>query len=370
MSQPFLDRCHTNDPARGSIVTDDYEESLMRVFLAGATGALGSRLVAPLIERGHEVIGTFHTPGKDADLVRLGAQPVHLDLLDTIAVRDAVIAAAPDAIIHQVTALSGVRFGRNLDRTFAPTNALRTQGTDALLAAAKAAGVTRFIAQSFASLRYAREGSWVKSETDPLDPAPAASTRETNAAMRHLDDAVTRAGGIALRYGGFYGAADDGMITPVRKRQFPLVGDGAGVLSFIHLDDAAIATAHALDHGKPGVYHIVDDDPAPVREWLPVLAQALGATSPRQVPTWVARLVAGGAAVVMGTEARGASNAKARRELGWTPRYASWRDGFPATYARGCVSTRKTTRAAVSPGVSGRPGPSGPPPTPGTGSRA
>ena len=316
----------------------------MRVFLAGATGALGSRLVTPLIERGHEVIGTFHTPGKDANLVRLGAQPVHLDLLDTIAVRDAVIAAAPDLIISQVTALSGAGFGRSLDRTFAPTNQLRTQGTDALLAAAKAAGVTRFVAQSFASLRYAREGSWVKSETDPLDPNPVASTRETNAAMRHLDEAVTRAGGIALRYGGFY-AADDGMIAPVRKRQFPIVGDGAGVLSFIHLDAAAAATAHALDHGKPGIYNIVDDDPAPVREWLPVLAQALGAKSPRHVPVWVARLVAGEAAVVMGAEARGASNAKARRELGWTPRYASWRDGFRATYADLAAAARPARRS-------------------------
>ena len=246
----------------------------------------------------------------------LGAEPVALDLLDARAVRKAVLEAAPDAIVHQATALADVRFSRNFDRSFAQTNRLRTEGTDALLAAAREAGVRRFVAQSFASVRYAREGGPVKTEDDPLDPTPVPSMRETNAAMRYLDEAVTDAGGIALRYGGFYGAANDGLIEPVRKRQFPIVGDGGGVSSFIHLDDAAAATVLALEHGGAGIYNIVDDEPAPVREWLPVLADVLGAKPPRHFPRWLARLFAGEAAVMMGTESRGASNAKAKRELG------------------------------------------------------
>jgi nucleoside-diphosphate-sugar epimerase len=306
----------------------------MRVFVAGASGAIGTRLVPQLIDRGHEVIGTFRSPGNAERVRALGAEPVALDLLDPRAVRKAVLEAEPDAIVHQATALADVRFSRNLDRSFAPTNRLRTQGTDALLAAAGEAGVRRFVAQSFASMRYAREGGPVKTENDPLDPTPPATTRETNAAMRHLDQAVTDARGIALRYGGFYGAADDGLIEPVRKRQFPIVGDGGGVSSFIHLDDAAAATVLALGHDQAGIYNIVDDEPAPVREWLPVLANALGAKPPRHVPRWLARLVAGEAAVMMATESRGASNAKAKRELGWTLRYPSWRQGFPAAYGQ------------------------------------
>ena len=305
----------------------------MRVFVAGASGAIGTRLVPRLIEAGHEVIGTSRSAG-NADRVRaLGAHPIDLDLLDREAVIAAVVAAEPDAIVHQATALAGARFSRNLDRTFAPTNRLRTEGTDALLAAAREAGVRRFVAQSFASYRYAREGGPIKTEDDPLDPDPVATTRETNAAMRHLDEAVIGAGGIALRYGGFYGAPDDGLLAPVRKRQFPIVGDGGGISSFIHLDDAAAATVRALEHGGAGVYNIVDDEPAPVREWLPVLAAVLGAKPPRHFPRWLARLFAGEAAVLMGTEARGASNAKAKRELGWTLRHPSWREGFPAAYA-------------------------------------
>jgi 2-alkyl-3-oxoalkanoate reductase len=226
-----------------------------------------------------------------------------------------------------------VRFSRNMDRIFAQTNRLRTEGTDALLAAAREAGVRRFVAQSFASARYAREGGWVKSEDDPLDPAPVAGMREMAGAMRHLEEAVTDASGIALRYGGFYGASNDGLIEPVRKRQFPIVGDGAGVTSFIHLDDAAAGTLLALEHGGAGIYNVVDDEPAPVREWLPVLAKALGAKPPRHVPRWLARLIAGEAVVMMGTESRGASNAKAKRELGWELRYPSWRQGFLAAYA-------------------------------------
>jgi nucleoside-diphosphate-sugar epimerase len=303
----------------------------MRVFVAGASGAIGTRLVPQLIDRGHEVIGTFRSLG-NADRVRaLGAEPVELDLLDARAVRRVVLQAAPEAIVHQATALANVRFTRSLDRSFAPTNRLRTEGTDALLAAAREAGVRRFVAQSFASYRYAREGGPVKTEDDPLDPAPPASARETNAAMSHLDQAVTEAGGIALRYGGFYGAANDGLPGPVRKRQFPIIGDGAGISSFIHLDDAAAATVLALDHDGPGLYNIVDDEPAPTSEWLPLLAAALGAKPPRHLPGWLARLFMGEGLAMM-TESRGASNAKAKREFGWTLRYPSWRQGFAAAY--------------------------------------
>jgi nucleoside-diphosphate-sugar epimerase len=305
----------------------------MRVFVAGASGAIGVRLVPQLIDRGHEVIGTSRSSDKAQRLRALGAEPIALDLLDREAVTKAVVASKPDAIVHQATALADVRFSRNLDRTFAHTNRLRTEGTDALLAAAPEAGVRRFVAQSFASLRYAREGGPVKTEDDPLDPTPVATTRETNAAMRYLDEAVTDAGGIALRYGGFYGGPNDGMVEPVRKRQFPIVGDGGGIWSFIHLDDAAAATVLALEHDGPAIYNIVDDEPAPVREWLPVLASALGAKPPRRFPRWLARLVGGEGAVMTGTEARGASNAKVKRELGWTLRYPSWRQGFVAAYA-------------------------------------
>jgi nucleoside-diphosphate-sugar epimerase len=317
----------------------------MRVFVAGASGAIGTRLVPQLIDRGHEVIGTFKSPGSAERLRALGAEPLALDLLDPRAVRKAVLEAEPEAIVHQATALANVRFSRSLDRVFAETNRLRTEGTDALLAAAREAGVPRFVAQSFASYRYAREGGPVKTEDDPLDPSPPAAAREMGAAMRHLDEAVTEAGGIALRYGGFYGAPNDGLIEPVRKRQFPIVGDGGGLSSFIHLDDAATATVLALEHAAAGIYNIVDDEPAPVREWLPVLADALGAKPPRHFPAWLARLVAGEAAVMMGTEARGASNAKAKRELGWKLRYPSWREGFQAAYA----SSRSTASSSTSP---------------------
>jgi 2-alkyl-3-oxoalkanoate reductase len=304
----------------------------MRVFLTGASGAIGTRLVPQLIEAGHEVIGTCRAP-ENADRLRaLGAQPVVLDLLDARAVREAVRAAAPDAIVHEATALAGVRFARRLDRVFGPTNRLRTEGTDTLLAAARETGVSRFVAQSFASGRYERSGGWVKTEDDPLaEPLPA--MRQATEALRHLDDTVTAAGGIALRYGGYYGAANDGLVEPVRKRQFPIVGRGDGVASWIHLDDAAAATVLALERGQAGIYNVVDDDPAPVREWLPVLADVLGAKPPRRVPRWLARLVAGDAAVMFGTESRGASNAKAKRELGWTLRHPSWREGFPAVYS-------------------------------------
>src|SRR5215208_3208476 len=269
----------------------------MRVFVTGASGAIGTRLVPQLIDRGHEVIGTSTSPQSAARVRELGAKPVTLDLLDPGAVRKSVLGAAPDAIVHEATALANVRFTRNLDKSFVATNRLRTEGTDALIAAGREAGVRRFVAQSFASYRHAREGGPMGTEDDPLGPAPSASMRESWAAMDYLDKAVTDAGGIVLRYGVFYGAANDALVEPVRKRQYPIVGDGGGMISWIHLDDAAAATVLALEHDGPDIYAIVDDDPAPVREWLPVLAESLGAKPPRRFPRWLARLIAGQAAV-------------------------------------------------------------------------
>ena len=303
----------------------------MRVMVVGATGAIGTHLVPRLREAGHEVIGTSRSPDRAAGLGVLGARPVVLDALDAGAVRAAVAAAQPDAIVYQATALAGVRILRSLDRAFAATNRLRTEGVDNVIAAANEAGVPRLVAQSFAPYRYARDGGWVKTEADRLEPAPPASARQTFAAMAHLDQAVTGAGGIALRYGGFYGPGDEGLARPVRKRQTPLVGDGGGVMSFVHLDDAAAATVLALSHQGPAIYNVVDDEPAPMRDWLPVLAGAVGARPPRHVPVWLARLIAG-QGLVMITQARGSANAKAKRELGWELRYSSWRQGFAAAY--------------------------------------
>jgi nucleoside-diphosphate-sugar epimerase len=309
----------------------------MRVFVAGASGAIGSRLVPQLVDRGHEVVGTSRSPEKSARLAALGAEPVVLELLDPDAVRKAVTAVRPDAIIHQATALSGLSDLKNPDKAFAQTNRLRTDGTDALLAAARDIGIGRFVAQSFTSWPYAREGGPVKTEEDPLDPTPVSTMRETLDAIRHLERAAVDAGGIALRYGGFYGSPDDAQLELVRKRRFPIVGDGSGIWSFVHLDDAATATALALESGATGIYNVVDDEPAPVSEWLPALADAIGAKSPRHVPRWLARILAGQAGVALMTEIRGASNAKAKRELGWTLRYPSWRQGFPAAYGPGAV---------------------------------
>jgi 2-alkyl-3-oxoalkanoate reductase len=326
---------------------------MMRVFVAGASGAIGTRLVPQLIDRGHEVIGTSRSPTHAERVRALGAEPVVLDLLEWRAVRQAVLAAEPDAIVHQATALANLRDFKHFDRSFAQTNRLRTEGTDALLAAAREAGVSRFVAQSYASARYERTGGPVKTEEDPLDPNPVPAARQSIAAMRHLDEAVTAAGGVALRYGGFYGAANDALVEAVHRRLFPIIGDGGGVTSFIHLDDAAAATVLALEHGAAGIYNVVDDEPAPAREWLPVLASVLGAKPPRRVPRWLARLVAGEAPVMMGTESRGASNEKAKRELGWTLRYPSWREGFMAAYGspervspRAGRATRPAGRAA------------------------
>ena len=313
----------------------------MRVFVAGASGAIGRRLVPQLVDAGHEVIGTHHSPSSAEPLRTLGAKPVRLDLVDVRAVREVVLENEPEAIVHQATALANVKFSRNMDKVTAETSELRTKGTDALLAAAREAGVRRFVAQSVAAFsRYARVGGPIKTEDDPLDATPPKNFDKGAAAMAYREQAVTDFGGIALRYGAFYGAADDGTIEPVRKRQFPIVGGGGGIWSWIHLDDAAAATVLALEHDGPAIYNIVDDDPAAVRDWLPVLAQALGAKPPRRFPIWLARLVAGEAVVVMSTEARGASNAKAKRELGWTPRYPTWRTGFKAVYSAIAVSDR------------------------------
>jgi nucleoside-diphosphate-sugar epimerase len=317
----------------------------MRVFVVGASGAIGTPLVSQLIARGHDVIGTSTSPERAEKVRALGAKAITLDLLDPAAVRAAVLENGPDAIAHEATALANMRFTRRLDRGFTQTNRLRTEGTDNLLAAAREAGARRFVAQSFASFRYAREGGPVKTEDDPLAAIPLPSMAESDAAMRYLDAVVQEAGGIALRYGGFYGAANDGWAEMVRKRQFPIVGDGGGVFSFIHVDDAAAATVLALEHEGPGLYNIVDDEPAPVREWLPFLADLLGAKPPRHVPRWLVKLLAGDVALMMGTDARGASNAKAKRELGWTLRYPSWRTGFPAVY--GSAAARSPEHRAL-----------------------
>lgn len=303
----------------------------MRVYLAGATGALGRRLVPQLLAAGHDVTAATRSPGKADGLRALGATPVVVDGLDAAAVGEAVARAEPDAIIHQMTALAGTADLRHFDRWFARTNRLRTEGTDHLLAAADAAGVRRFVAQSYTGWTNPRTGGPVKDEDDPLDPHPVAAQRETLAAIRHLEAAVTGAPleGVVLRYGNFYGpGATDDMVELLRKRRLPIIGDGGGVWSWIHLDDAAAATVAALERGAPGIYAVADDEPAPVREWLPALADAVGAPPPRRVPRWVGRVAAGEVATTWMTEGRGVSNARAKRELGWRPGYASWRTGF------------------------------------------
>ncbi|MGH7642402.1 MAG: NAD-dependent epimerase/dehydratase family protein [Candidatus Dormibacteria bacterium] len=317
----------------------------MRVFLVGASGAIGTQLIPQLIERSHEVIGTYRAAPEKAERIRaLGAEAIALDVLDAAAVRKAVSAARPGAIVHQATALSEGGFSRKLDRTFAQTNRLRTTGTDILLAVAQEVGVERFVAQSFAPYRYAMEGGLIKTEEDRLDPTAPAGAEQTNAAMSHLDKTVTEAGGIALRYGGFYGAPVDQLTKLVRKRWFPIIGNGQGLTSWIHLEDAAAATVLALEHGGASIYNIVDDDPAATRDWLPVLASALGAKPPRHVPGWLIRIVLGEDAVIGATKSRGASNAKAKRELGWSLRYPSWRQGFVSAYAPAATAGEQAVR--------------------------
>jgi nucleoside-diphosphate-sugar epimerase len=308
----------------------------MRIFVAGATGALGRRLVPLLVQHGHEVAGTTRT-ARNADALRsAGAEPVVVDALDREALRAAVLTAGPEVVVHELTALGGFTDVRKFDEGFRLTNRLRTEGTDNLLAAAREAGARRFVAQSFAGWPYARAGGQIKTEEDPLDPDPPAALRETIEAIGHLETAVLRAEGlegIVLRYGAFYGpgtSLGEGgfQLDDIRRRRYPIVGRGTGIWSFIHVDDAAKATVAAIERGAPGIYNIVGDDPAPVSEWLPALAAAIGARTPRRVPAWLARLVIGEHGVVLMTEIRGASNAKARRELGWQPAFRSWREGF------------------------------------------
>jgi nucleoside-diphosphate-sugar epimerase len=309
----------------------------MKVFVAGATGVMGKQLVPRLVAAGHRVVGTTRSESKQAALWDLGAQPAVVDALDAEQVAEAVAQAQPNVIVHELTSIEAFDM-RHFDRSFATTNRLRTEGTDHLLSAGRAVGVEKFVIQSYTGWPYARTGGPVKTEDDPLDPSPAPEMRESLAAIRHLEEAVTEADwteGIVLRYGGFYGPGTG--LSPggpgfemVRKRKFPVVGNGAGVWSFVHIADAAEATVAAVEHGKRGIYNVVDDEPAAVAEWLPALADAIGARKPWRVPRFVGRMLAGEAGTVMMTDIRGASNAKAKRELGWQPRHASWREGFAA----------------------------------------
>jgi 2-alkyl-3-oxoalkanoate reductase len=315
----------------------------MKVFVAGATGALGRQLVPQLAARGHEVVGMTRSESKQDLVRRLGARPVVADALDPDAVAQAVASAEPEVIVHQLTALSGPMRAKDMrhpERSSAAimTNRLRTEATDHLLAAGRAVGARRFVAQSFGAFRWARTAAPVQSEADPLDPDPPGALREVQAGYLYLEQAVTTiewGEGLVLRYGGFYGpgtgislAPDAVMAAPIRKRRFPIVGGGGGVWSHVHIEDAAAATVAAVERGRPGIYNVVDDEPAPVRVWLPVLASALGAKPPRRIPRWLGRLAAGEAATIMMTDVRGASNEKAKRELGLQLRYPSWRQGF------------------------------------------
>jgi nucleoside-diphosphate-sugar epimerase len=306
----------------------------MRVFVTGATGALGRHLVPGLVAAGHEVTATTRTPGKMARLREAGAEPVVVDGLDREAVIAAVRAAAPEVIVHEMTALADMRSFRNPDKLFAVTNELRTRGTDNLLAAAAQAGTRRVIAQGYAGPGPDKaSGGGLKTEEDPLDWRPIRSAARAMAAIRYVDRTVPLEvpEGIVLRYGGFYGpGTGDFVVEMARKRRLPVIGGGTGVWSFIEVTDAAAATLAAVDHGAPGVYNVVDDDPAPVAEWLPYLAKVVGAKPPLRVPAWLGRLLAGEFVVGQMTSSRGSSNEKARKELGWEPRYASWREGFRA----------------------------------------
>jgi len=309
----------------------------MKVFVAGATGAMGKQLVPRLAAAGHRVVGTTRSRAKQAALSDLGATPMVVDALHAEQVASAVAEVEPDVIVHELTSIATLDM-RHFDRSFAMTNRLRTEGTDHLLSAGRAVGVKRFVIQSYTSWPYARTGGPVKTEDDPLDPTPAREMRESLAAIRHLEEAVIGADwtvGIVLRYGGFYGPGTG--LSPggpefemVQKRKFPVVGDGAGLWSFVHIADAAEATVAAVEHGRRGIYNVVDDEPAPVAEWLPALAKSIGAPKPWHVPRFVGRALAGEAGIVMMTDIRGASNAKAKRELGWEPRHPSWREGFAA----------------------------------------
>jgi nucleoside-diphosphate-sugar epimerase len=310
---------------------------VMKIFLAGASGAIGGELVVQLVARGHEVVGTTRSASRTGALRALGAEPVVVDALDPEAVADAVARAEPEVVVHQLTALGGPTGFRNVKRMAAATNRLRTEGTDHLLAAARAVGAGKFVAQSNA-MWMERVGGPVADENGRLEPNPPADAAAAVAALRHLETSVTGitwGDGIAIRYGGFYGpgtgisaAPDAVMSEQIRRRRFPIVGGGTGVWSLVHITDAASATVAAIERGRAGIYHVADDDPEAVRVWLPELARALGAKPPRRVPARLVRAVAGKAAVDMMTRARGISSEKAKRELGWTPRYPSRRTGF------------------------------------------
>jgi nucleoside-diphosphate-sugar epimerase len=307
----------------------------MHVFIAGGAGAIGKRLIPQLVERGHRVTATTRDPAKLAGIDGLGAHAVIVDGLDGAAVGEAVASTEPDAVVHQMSSLAGKLDPKHFDRSFAITNRLRTEGLDHLVAAAQATGVRHIVAQSYTGWPNIRSGGWVKDEEDPLDPEPPTAQRESLAAIRYLEESVQKEGGTVLRYGGFYGDTSDAMIPLVRGRRFPLVGGGNGYTSWVHLDDAASATVLALERGARGVFNIVDDDPAPASEWLPYLADCVGAKPPRRLPVWVARLAAGEVAVSMLTRTRGSSNARAKRELGWELRWPSWRQGFRHGLAKG-----------------------------------
>ena len=309
----------------------------MKVFVAGGTGAIGKPLVPQLVDAGHEVVATTRSARGAETVQELGAEPAIVDGLDERGMVEAVKRAGPEVVIHEMTALAGKADLRHFDRMFAKTNELRTKGTDNLIRGAREAGARRVIVQSYAGWPTVREGAAVKTEEDPLDPNPPKWMRESLAAFRHIDRTVPAAEGlegVVLRYGGLYGP-DTGMMSSevlelFRKRQFPIVGGGAGVWSFVHVADAASATVAALDNGAPGIYNVVDDDPAPAREWIPYLAEVLGAKPPRRIPAWLGRIVAGEIPVTMMTTIRGSSNEKAKRALGWQPRYPSWREGLAA----------------------------------------
>jgi len=312
------------------------ERSTVKVFVAGSTGAIGRSLLPLLIEKRHDVVALVRTPARAKDVEALGARAAVADALDPDGLRAAIRRAAPEAVIHELTSLKGVTNFRRFDQTFALTNRFRTRTLDTMLAAARSIGVRRFIAQSYCGWPYAREGSPVKTEDDPLDPAPPASFRESLAAIRYLEDTIRQTRDIqafALRYGNLYGPGTDisaeGTVADlVSRRKLPLFGSGAGVWSFIHVRDAASATVAAMSRGSPGIYNVVDDEPVPVNVWLPALANALGARPPRRLPAWVGALLLGDGGLSMMTLARGGSNAKSKRELAWQPSFASWRRGF------------------------------------------
>ncbi|GAA1795945.1 NAD-dependent epimerase/dehydratase family protein [Agromyces lapidis] len=319
----------------------------MKIFIAGATGALGSRLVPMLVQAGHDVVGTSRSRERAATVDAAGGHGVVMDGRDLAAVHRAVLEAAPDVVVHQLTSLAGGIDFKHFDESFAVTNELRTRTTDALIAAAEEAGTGRIIVQSFTGWANEHTGSSIKTEADPLDPNPAAECRATLAGIAHVERAAVEAGGIALRYGGFYGPGQSlgeggELLESIRARNVPIVGGGTGIWSFIHIEDAAAATAAAVERGTAGRYNIVDDEPAPVSVWLPELARLIGAKAPRRLPAWLARPMIGDFGVAMMTTSRGSSNAKAKAELGWSPRYASWRDGF----RRGLGDASSASRAA------------------------